>query len=123
MKKSCGYPCVEDSGRRLRAVVHVYYGPSPQTILSGYTVDIRTGGLFLQTEFPLRVEKLTMIFSLPNQGSSVSCQVRVAWVNHEEGLCKPELPLGVGLQFVDLSLKDLMVISTFIENSETEAAW
>ena len=49
--------------------------------------------------------------------------MRVAWVNHEEAPCKPELPLGVGLQFVDLSLKDLMVISTFIENSETEAAW
>ena len=66
-EKSCGYPCVEGSGKRLKSVVHVYYGSSPQTILSGYTVDISTGGLFLQTEFPLRVdEKLTMIFSLPN---------------------------------------------------------
>jgi hypothetical protein len=66
---------------------------------------------------------MALIFSLPNKGSSVSCQVRVAWVNHKEDPCKPELPLGVGLQLVDLSLKDLMVISTFIENYEIEAAW
>ena len=44
------------------------------------------------------------------------------WVNHEEDHCKPELPFGVGLQFVDLSLKDLMIISAFIQNYEIEAA-
>jgi len=117
-------PTVERSSKRLKSELRVYYGPSQQTILSGFSVDLSTGGLYLQTEYPLVVDDVLMlIFSLPGQGKSVSCKARVAWSNSESDSRKQELPPGVGLQFVDLPLEDLMLISTFIEKYEVEAAW
>ena len=124
MKDNADRPNAECSGNRLKSEMRVYYGPSQQTILSGFTVDLSTGGLFLKAEFPLKLdEKLILIFSLPGQNKVLSCKARVAWANFEGDTIKPELPPGVGLQFVDLSLEDVMLISKFIENYELEAAW
>jgi len=124
MKNDDDNSTVERSSKRLKSELRVYYGPSQQTILSGFSVDLSTGGLYLQTEFPLHVDdSLVLIFSLSSQGRSVSCKARVAWSNSESDSRKQELPPGVGLQFVDLPLEDLMLISTFIEKYEVEAAW
>ncbi len=124
MKNNADGPNAESSGNRLKSEMRVYYGPSQQTILSGFTVDLSTGGLFLRVEFPLKIdEKLTLIFSLPGQNKTLSCKARVAWANIEGNTVKPELPPGVGLQFVDLSPEDVMLISKFIETYEVEAVW
>jgi hypothetical protein len=45
---------------------------------------------------------------------------RVAWVNREENPLKPELPSGVGVQFVDLAPEDLASIASCLE---IEAIW
>jgi len=89
--------------------VRVYYGPPPQTVLSDFSVDLSTGGLYLKTKMPLGIDDdLTLTFSLPGQDEkAVSCGARVAWVNQEENLLKPELPSGVGVQFLDLAPEDL----------------
>lgn len=117
-----GRQFVDRCSERLRAELRVYYGPSQKTVLAGFSVDLSTGGLFLETEYPLVVnERLSLIFSMPNQEKSVSCLAKVAWCNTDTE--KNDLPLGVGLQFVDLSLEDVKAITEFVENYDIEAAW
>jgi uncharacterized protein (TIGR02266 family) len=112
------------SANRLKAQVRVYYGPAPQKLLSEFSVDLSTGGLYVKTDFPLAVdESLTLRFSLPDQKGMVTCQARVAWVNPKENPRKPELPPGMGIQFVELSLEDMKSIRRFLEYNELEPSW
>lgn len=112
------------SGKRLKAQLRVYYGPAPQQLLSEFSVDLSTGGLYVKTDFPLPVdESLTLRFSLPEQQRLVTCQARVAWVNSKENPRKRELPPGMGIQFVELSLEDMKSIRRFLEHNELEPSW
>ena len=109
---------------RLRSQMRVYYGQSQDAILTGFSVDLSTGGLFLTTSFPLDVdEKLSLIFSLPDSDRSISCKARVAWTNPEHDPRKPELPPGVGVQFVDMSLEDMKSLKLFLERNVIEPTW
>lgn len=110
------------SSKRLKAEMRVYYGATPKTLLSGFSVDLSTGGLYLKTTFPFEVdEELILKFSfLGQEEKAVSYRARVAWVNRENNPRKPESPSGVGVQFVDLSPENLTSILSFIE---MEAVW
>ena len=110
------------SNKRLKAEMRVYYGATQETLLSGFSVDLSTGGLYLKTTFPFEVdEELILKISFPGQEEkAVSCIARVAWVNHENNPRKPESPSGVGVRFVNLSPENLTSILSFIE---MEAIW
>ena len=125
MESNTDIPATERSGKRLKSELRVYYGPSKQIMLAGFSIDLGIGGLYLQTAFPLDIgSNLTLIFSLPDHEKSVSCKAKVAWDNSEnQPPHKSELPSGVGLQFIDLHPGDLVLISKFIEKHELEAAW
>jgi Tfp pilus assembly protein PilZ len=107
---------------RLNAELRVYYGDYQSKLLTGYSVDLNTGGIFLVTTCPFDVDDIVKLkFSIPGEaGKSVSCDARVAWINHEDKLLKPEYPTGVGLQFVDLALENFSSIVGFLE---VEATW
>lgn len=110
--------------KRLKTKLQVYFGPSSELVLSGFSVDISAGGLFIQTTYPFQVnDKLQLIFTLPGHEKSINCEARVAWTNSEHSRQIPELPPGIGLGFVDLSLEDVMSISKFIEESDIEGVW
>ncbi len=115
-------PLTQDACQRLKSEMRVYYGPSPQTVLSDFSVDFSTGGLYLKTNIPLGLDDdLMLTFSLPGQEKkSVSCGARVAWVNQEGNLLKAELPSGVGVQFIDLAPEDLASIASCLD---IEAIW
>ncbi len=111
-------------GMRIKAQMRVYYGPAPQKMLSEFSVDLSTGGLYIKTESPLPVdESLTLRFTLPDQKGMVTCKARVAWVNPKQNPRKPELPPGMGIQFVELSLDDMKMIRRFLEHNELEPSW
>lgn len=111
-------------GKRLKAQIRVYYGSAPQKLLSEFSVDLSAGGLYVQTDFPLNVdESLTLRLSLPGQQNMISCHARVAWVNPKVNPRKPELPPGMGIQFVNLSLEDMKSIRRFLEHNELEPSW
>jgi len=124
MKGSIDSQTGNGSVKRLKSEMRVYYGPSRQTVLSGFSVDLSTGGLFIKTDFPIDIdENLALIFSLPGQEKAVSCKARVAWVNLKNNLRKPELPPGVGVQFIDLSLDAMKAIRRFLVHNEIEPTW
>jgi len=109
---------------RIKAQVRVYYGPAPQKLLSEFSVDLSTGGLYVKTDFPLSIdENLTLRFTLPDQKRMVTCKARVAWVNQKKNPRKPDLPPGMGIQFAELCLEDLQSIRRFLEHKELEPSW
>lgn len=98
----------------LRLSVHYGIGNEEQE-LQEYSINVSTGGLFIETDnppagsTPLRLE-----FFLPGQDRPIRCLGRVAWVNAEDGQENPQLPRGMGVQFVDMSLEDMRLIRSFI---------
>ncbi len=111
-------------GKRIKAEMRVYYGQPAQKLLAGFSVDLSTGGLYLKTNFPFTVdENLVLHFTLPDLKKTVTCKAKVAWVNLEANPRKPELPPGIGVQFVDLSLDGMKAIRRFLEHNEIEPTW
>ncbi len=110
------------SSVRLKAEIRVYYGEYQSKLLTGYSVDLSPGGIFLVTTCPFDVDDIVKLkFSMPGEGEkTVSCDARVAWINSEEKRLKPEYSTGVGLQFVGLAPEDH---GSIVELLEVEAVW
>lgn len=101
----------------LQAELRVYYGPSQEIVLYGFSMDMSSGGLFLKTETSFSVnDKVLLSFTLPDAEKIVNCGAKVAWVNLKDEPKKPELPAGVGLQFLDLSTEYLLSIQSLLKH-------
>ena len=101
-------PTTESSRTPLQAELRIYYGPSQKIVLYGFSVDMSSGGLFLKT--------VLLSFTLPDADKVVNCRAKIAWVNSQDEPKKPELPPGVGLQFLDLSADYLMSIQSLLKH-------
>lgn len=107
-----------------KARIAVFSGPDLQMLLSGYSVNLSTGGLFMETadilplDTPLKVQ-----FKLPDYDDFVTCKARVAWVNESEQVSGFSLSPGMGLQFVDLSLNDMHLIRDYLNNGDLVPTW
>jgi uncharacterized protein (TIGR02266 family) len=112
----------EDSRTPLQAELRVYYGPSQKMVLYGFSVDMSSGGLFLKTETSFSVnDKVLLSFTLPDADKIINCSAKVAWVNSQDEPKKPDLPPGVGLQFLDLSTEYLMSIQSLLKHDGVKA--
>ena len=117
METKATTPTTENSRTPLQAELRVYYGPSQKMVLYGFSVDMSSGGLFLKTETSFSVnDKVLLSFTLPDADKIVSCSAKVAWVNLKDQPKKPELPAGVGLQFLDLSTEYLLSIQSLLKH-------
>lgn len=124
MEKTHKLSADKRSAQRLKAEIRVYHGPDQKMLLTGFTVNLSMGGLYLKTDYPLKPEEsLLLIFTLPGQERSISCKVRVAWVNAKENPRKADLAPGAGLQFVDISLENMKAIRRFMEHNDLEPTW
>lgn len=112
----------ESPRKPLKAELRVYYGPSQKMVLYGFSVDMSSGGLFLKTDTLFSVdEKVMLSFTLPDAKKVVNCSAKVAWVNREDEPSKPDLPPGIGLQFLDLSTEYLMSIESLLKHGGVES--
>lgn len=115
---------VERGAQRVEARMRVLYGNGHQSLLANYSVNLSTGGLFLEMSDPLPADTpLTLEFSLPNRPAKIRCHGRVAWVNEPEMRRKGSLPPGIGLQFIDLTLDDLHAIRDFVDKEPLSPSW
>jgi len=109
---------------RYEARIAVYNGPDQDRLLTNYTVNMSTGGVFLETTNILPVHTLLAVkFKIPACDNIIACQARVAWTNEPGELRKFSLPPGMGLQFMDLSLKDLHAIREYLNTGKLLPAW
>jgi uncharacterized protein (TIGR02266 family) len=102
---------------RVPVQMTVRYGVgADQRKLSDYSLNLSTGGLFIETQHPPPINTpLTLEFNLPGRHISVRCRGRVAWLNLPGRKLQPALPAGMGVQFLDLSLEDMRLVRIFIK--------
>lgn len=117
MGDNINMPVTENTRKRLKSEMRVFYGASLKDVLSDFSVDLSTGGLFIETKTPLKVDgNLKLMFSFPgHEEKAISCDARVAWINQGGSPLKSEFPDGVGVQFLDLAPEDLASIASFLE--------
>lgn len=109
---------------RIAARLRISYGSGTQQLLTNYSVNLSTGGVFLECDEPLPEDTpLTLEIFLPTRNSRIRCRGRVAWINDPKKKKKDSLPPGMGLQFLDLSLDDLHAIREFVDREDLTPSW
>jgi len=109
---------------RFSARLKVHFGTEMKNVLTDYTVNLNTGGLFLATTNLLSIgTEMYVEFSLPDCDQPIYCRARVAWINDPDSLFKPELPSGMGLQFIDITLSAMDAIRSYISKKDLTADW
>jgi uncharacterized protein (TIGR02266 family) len=109
---------------RYKVRMAIYYGQDQQDLLSNYSVNLGTGGIFIETSQIFTVDApLTVEFLLPSSTVRITCNARVAWTNESGAPVKPLFPPGIGLQFLDLSLVDMHAIRDFINKGDLAPTW
>ena len=104
--------------------LEVFYSNKRQMVMSDYTINMSSGGIFLETEHVLPVDSpLFVEFTLPVDDKRIKCSSRVAWTNEPQNRKTWSLPAGMGLQFVDLSFDDMKVLRQYIQEAGLKPFW
>ncbi len=115
---------IERESHRVPARMLVRYGKTGDQILTDYTVNLSTGGIFIETSHPFALgEELVVSFVIPDRVEELRCQARVAWINIPGHLLKPLLPPGIGLQFLDLSGNERGEVLAFVKKKLLSPLW
>ena len=106
------------------ARLRVRFGSNQESLLTDYAINVSTGGVFIETSTILAVDTIISVeFILPQNIETISCEARVAWVNHPEKIINPNLPSGMGLQFLNLSPNDMKAIREYIKKEALMPFW
>jgi CheY-like chemotaxis protein len=109
---------------RFKVRIAIFFGSDQQELLKNYSVNLSTSGVFIETDKVFSLDApLTVEFMLPVNDTRITCNARVAWINAPGSLVKPQLPQGIGLQFLDLSLENIHAIRDFITKGELSPTW
>lgn len=107
---------------RYLAKITIYYGVDPEELLNDYSVNISSGGVFIETSRILpEGTVLTVRFNIPNSDVVIYTHARVAWVNAPDDIRKNSLPPGMGIQFLSTGIHQ--TIRNFLENSNLVPTW
>ena len=94
-------------------------GSDAQSMRECLILNLSGGGAFIETGKLRPVDSEVRIeFNLPGDNRDISCQARVAWLNHPEWSRKPKLPPGFGVQFEGLAAEDRNEIEEFIHSQQ-----
>ena len=109
---------------RFIARLRISYGENPEKLLIDYSINLSTGGGFIETTNYLQIDTILNIeFILPENERTICCKGRVAWVNHPELQVNPNLPAGMGLHFLDISLDDMNAVRRYIKQAALMPFW
>lgn len=109
---------------RVPARLRINYGIEGRDVLADYSVNLSSGGVFIETKDVLPAETpLFLEFTLPESGRTIRCKGRVAWVNNPEKILSPQLPPGMGVQFLDLGLQEMHSLREFLSKETLQPSW
>jgi uncharacterized protein (TIGR02266 family) len=95
---------LERRAPRIETRLLINYGLRDERLFERYTVNVGPGGLFLATEAYLSIDTwLNLKLELGDGQPAICCKGRVAWINHPDWIKKPQLPHGMGVEFIDIS--------------------
>jgi CheY-like chemotaxis protein len=89
------------------------------TVFCGTLEDVSLKGIFIGSRCDMKIgAKLTVKFALPIVGAtSIESIAKVIWLNSGRGKRNLLLPVGFGVEFDNLGVKDTEQIKEFIERS------
>ncbi len=106
---------------RAKVRLAVFCGFKDKRLMTDYTVNMSTGGIFIETRhITPKDTPLSVVFMLPGNEAPIACSARVAWTNGPGKLKSRAHPRGMGLQFLDLSLEDIHALRDFIKRHGLE---
>ena len=109
---------------RYRTRLAIYYGPDQRKLMRDYSINMSTGGIFVETSTPLPEDTtLYLKFMLPAATKPITCTSKVAWTNAPGKIRSKGLPVGMGLQFLDLPLEKLHSIRKYIYEGGLVPEW
>ena len=114
----------ERQGPRYTSHIKIKFGQQLDEMLTDYTVNLNSGGLFLSSPTLLPVNtQLFVQFSLPENDKTICCQARIAWVNETDNPLKRDLPVGMGLEFDDIAADEMNIIQEYVKKNALTADW
>lgn len=112
------------SNTRFLARIAIYSGPTQSDLVTDYSINISTGGVFIETAKILpEGTEIVVKFCLPEAETPIVTRARVAWTNEPGAFKKATLPAGMGLQFLDLSFDDMHSIRTYLDKGKFVPTW
>jgi len=106
------------------ARLRMHFGTNQETLLTEFSLNVSTGGVFVETENLLPIDTiLALEFILPQNVETIRCNGRVAWVNRPELMVNPNLPVGMGLQFINIAINDMNAIREYIKKEALMPFW
>ena len=106
------------------ARLRVHFGTNQESLLTDYAINVSTGGVFIETSTIIPVDTILAVeFIIPQNVDTIRCEARVAWVNRPELIVNPNLPIGMGLQFVNISPNDMKAIREYIKKEALMPFW
>lgn len=111
---------------RFEARIRIQFqqGDEAEKVLTDYSVNLSTGGVFIETENILPLDAILRVeFMLPGRAQPIRCMSRVAWVNQPDNRIHQNLPGGMGLQFLNLSWDEMQAIRQFIQKEGLSPSW
>jgi CheY-like chemotaxis protein/Tfp pilus assembly protein PilZ len=92
----------------------VQYKTVDELVLA-YTSDLSRGGMFLKTEEFLPINAVIQVkIELPEGAGEIPAICRVAYVRDRDTAAAQKLPMGMGVEFLDLDREALKIFEDFI---------
>jgi CheY-like chemotaxis protein len=109
----------DHSASRFDVHLSIHFGIHPQKQIHGYSADLSTSGIFIEAHNIVPVDTLLNVeFTLPNDGATIKCLARVAWLNGPVARRDPLLPPGMGLEFLKIDSQGVNAIRNFLFSEE-----
>jgi len=106
---------VDRATPRIEHPILVHYGETEKLGWHDYARNIGNGGLYLETERELTPgQELYVEFMIPGAPEPTRCLTRVAWKNDVNGMPRPDLPPGAGIEFLALSTATRRSLQGFV---------
>jgi CheY-like chemotaxis protein len=101
---------------RVEVRIPLRWGKDIHNLRPGWILNLNVSGAFISTAklFPIDT-MLNLEISLTGSDHPLCCKGRVAWVNHPEWVKTNNLPIGMGMQFLDLAPEDAEALRSFLD--------
>ncbi|MDY0212338.1 MAG: PilZ domain-containing protein [Desulfuromonadaceae bacterium] len=106
---------------RIQTCLRVEFGSERNALRPTCAFNLSSGGIFIVTESEIGLNSRIIVrLDIPQSDTPIFCESIVTWINTKIDPKKPDIPAGIGLQFLSLNANDLFAIRNFInEHAET----
>ena len=101
---------------RVDVHLHLRWGKGIHDLRPGRILNLNISGTFFSTAKLYPIDTMVNLeISLTGLDHPLCCMGRVAWVNHPEWVKTNKLPVGMGVQFLELAPEDAEALKNFLD--------